>query len=379
MTGRERIEAALSDEGTPETPAVICYERIFIRDHWRELTGREVWESYDPDIDKQIAFSREIIEKTGQDWLRVYPFYSTEDRRSLSIELRGDDAFLVDDRGEKERRLSEAGFGRWDLSCGFQQDETQGALESREDINRVVPAARGDAAAQMSASGRLELSNRLLADFGDKLFPLYHVLSPFWRCEELWGFEDLMLKTTSAPDLICHACERFLELAIEEVHKATALGAAGIWIEECYTDMIGPDAYRALSLPHLKALVEEIRGATLSSIYFYGGNPAGKWELILSAGADALALEESKKNFTIDIEDVVDRVQGRCAVLGNLDSIGVLQNGSDEALRAEIARQMAAGRRNRGRFIMSTGSPVTPSTPVARVRGTCDLVGELRG
>ena len=49
----------------------------------------------------------------------------------------------------------------------------------------------------------------------------------------------------------------------------------------------------------------------------------------------------------------------------------------NEQLRAEIARQIAAGRRNGSRFIMSLGSPVTPRTPVDRVRLYCDLAREL--
>jgi uroporphyrinogen-III decarboxylase len=81
----------------------------------------------------------------------------------------------------------------------------------------------------------------------------------------------------------------------------------------------------------------------------------------------------------IDIEDVVERVQGRCAVLGNLDAMNLLPNASEEQLRAEISRQIAAGRRNGSRFIMSLGSPVTPETPVKRVRLYCDLVHELGG
>ena len=88
-------------------------------------------------------------------------------------------------------------------------------------------------------------------------------------------------------------------------------------------------------------------------------------------------LEESKKGFKIDIEDVVDVVQGRIAVLGNLDAIGVLQGGSEQDLEAEIARQVRVGRRNKGRFIMSIGSPVTPATPVERVRHYCDLVHRM--
>jgi len=94
-------------------------------------------------------------------------------------------------------------------------------------------------------------------------------------------------------------------------------------------------------------------------------------------GADALAFEESKKSFRIDIEDVVERVRGRFVVFGNLDAIGLLERGSDAELRQEISRQIAAGRRNKGRFAMSLGSPVTPGTPVGRVKLYCELVHEL--
>lgn len=145
------------------------------------------------------------------------------------------------------------------------------------------------------------------------------------------------------------------------------------------TDMVGPPAFAALNVAHLRPLVEAIRAAGLKSIYYFCGDPTGKWEMLLDVGADALSLEESKKGWAIDVEDVVERVQGRCAVLGNLDAIGVLQDGSEAALRAEIARQIAAGRRNGSRFLMSLGSPVTPGTPVVRVRRYCELVRELAG
>ncbi len=55
----------------------------------------------------------------------------------------------------------------------------------------------------------------------------------------------------------------------------------------------------------------------------------------------------------------------------------MLQDGDEESLRAEIARQIAAGRRNGSRFVMSLGSPVTPGTPSSRVRLYCDLAHEL--
>ena len=143
------------------------------------------------------------------------------------------------------------------------------------------------------------------------------------------------------------------------------------------TDAVSPRAFARLNVPMLRLLAGEIRALGMQSIHYFCGNPSDRWDELLSTGADALSLEESKKGFDIDIEDVVERVQGRTALLGNLDAIGVLQDGSEDALRAEIARQLAAGRRNEGRFAMSLGSPVTPGTPLERVRLYCDLTHEL--
>jgi len=60
-------------------------------------------------------------------------------------------------------------------------------------------------------------------------------------------------------------------------------------------------------------------------------------------------------------------------------AVGVLEQGTDDELRAEIARQLAAGKRNGNRFIMSIGSPATPDTPPARVRQYCELTRAIAG
>ena len=90
-------------------------------------------------------------------------------------------------------------------------------------------------------------------------------------------------------------------------------------------------------------------------------------DAIASTGADALAMEASMKNYVNDIDEIVERIGGRMALFGNIDPVGVLEGGSDEELDAEISRQVAAGRKARG-FLVSTGSPITPGTPLARVQ-----------
>jgi len=174
------------------------------------------------------------------------------------------------------------------------------------------------------------------------LFPISHVSSPLWNCYGLWGFEGLMTRIVERRDLVLHASERILKRQLHSIRTAAAMGAKAVWIEECLTDMIQPDEFAALNVPLIARMVDAIRAENMKSIYYFCGDPAGKLDHILSAGADAIAFEESKKGFRVDIEELAEYVNGRSVLLGNLDAVGVLQNGTEEALRAEIARQVAA-------------------------------------
>lgn len=371
------VEAAFSQEGTTEIPAVICYEGIYVRDHWEQLTSCPWWYQYAPDIECHMLWRREAIAKTGQDWF-VLPFcYSREERQRFSIEARSEGVFRIDRLTGREERLEQPQIGGWSGSGEVQSVRPYHLAETLYEIDELIPVPVDCDPQEIMVNGRADLAAQILEEFGEDLYPICHVSSPLWCCYSLWGFEGMMTMIATHPDLVTYACQRFLASSIYAVREAAVLGAAGIWIEECLTDMISPDAFETLNVPFLHQVVEEIHDAGMKSIYYFCGNPAGKWDQLLSVQADAISLEESKKGFVIDIEEIVERVQGRCVVVGNLDAMGVLEQGSEEQLRAEIARQVAAGRRNGSRFIMGIGSPVTPATPVERVRLYCDLVHEL--
>jgi hypothetical protein len=377
MTGCEKIEAALSPDGTREIPVVICYDEIFVRDHWAQITGAPWWHMWTQDVEQQTGWRIDYLRKVRPDWISIYGIAAREDREALRVEERPDGVWQVDRRTGAEKRFVHYEPGGWHPDHRAHSFHPAHPPETPEEIDALFPPRKPFDAKDYVSRGRADLPREVLRRTKGEVYPCGGVNSPLWCGYDVWGFEGWMLQVAEDSELLRYANARFLDYALYDAREAAACGARGVWLQECMTDMLSPDAFRRLNLPMLRRLTDETRSLGMKSIYYYCGNPAGKWDMLFDSGADALALEEGKKGWTVDIDDVVDRAAGRCAVLGNLDAINLLPRASESDLRAEIARQIAAGRRNGSRFIMSIGSPVTPGTSVERVRLYCDLAREL--
>lgn len=361
MTGTEKILAALSPDGSPETPVVICYCGIFERDHLADLTALPWWHDESPDPAVRAAFRTSVVRATDLDWYESRGGASLAEQAAVSLREEADGIYRLDARtGARHRLEPPVVSGTLSTARGNEPeiDDVDAFLAER------VPAPAPFAGLE---AGRDELPVRLRAALPDK-FALTWSATPLWLLAGTMGYEEWFYHLAHDPAPLLRAADRLLQGQLHGIAAAAAMGVDGVWIEDCLTDQIGPERLRRYHLPHLRALTDAIRAAGMASFYYFCGNPWPAFDVLLESGADALSLEESKKGFTIDIADVVDRVAGRMAVLGNLDAIDLLEHGSTADLAAEIARQRAAGHRNGNRFIQSTGSPVTPSTSVSRVR-----------
>jgi hypothetical protein len=244
----------------------------------------------------------------------VPPCRPCAERACLSIVDRGDGVFLRDAGTGTVQRLEEPVVGGWPRGKTAEGARAAESPLTEEDVDRRIPLPTERSPDRIRSRGEADLAESLLRGPGGALHPIAHVDSPLWRCYGLWGFEDLMVAVADTPDLVRRACDRFLAQGIAEVRHAAARGARTIWIEDCLTDMLDPGSFSRLNVPPVAALVREIHAQGLAAIHYFCGDPSGKWDRILSLGADALALEESKKGFSIDVEEVVGRVGGRLQV-----------------------------------------------------------------
>jgi uroporphyrinogen decarboxylase len=183
----------------------------------------------------------------------------------------------------------------------------------------------------------------------------------------------------SDPEFMDYICARITEQNVEHIRALAAQGGDGIYIDDATatSDMISAKHYERFSLPYMKAMVDEIHRLGHKAIIIYFGGIADRLEQLASVGADGLSMETTMKGYVNDIDEIARAIGSRMTLFGNIDPLGILQDATDTELESEMRRQADAGRQGRA-FIMSTGSPITPDTPLSRVQRFLELGRQIR-
>jgi len=376
MTGREKILGAFTPEGTSQFGVVTCYNSIFMRDHWSDIT-KVPWYYWGSGIvEEELTWIRDYFMKTGLEWLTMWARPARTERQNQRFIERQDGVWLIDEISTEEKRLIMPIPGGSEAEIIHDKHIDLNALpQTPEEVDELIYKAPVFDKDSFLSEGHQDLAVKVREVFDAFLYS--QIQSPLWSLYELLGFEGMMIFLVQDRDLAEYAGRRILHNLKQTIQESAAMGVDAIWIEEALTDQISPALYSDLNIPLIQECVSEIRNCGIKSIYYYCGNPNDRLDAIFQVGSDALHFEESKKGFTIDIEKIAEKMNGQYTLFGNLDSIHVLQDASEDELQAEIRRQRKAGLSNASRFVMSTGSPITPRTPLNRVRLYTDIVHQL--
>jgi len=267
-----------------------------------------------------------------------------------------------------------------DTISGFPVDyaanQTQFVFDRRDADERIKIVKAEDQVAQ----GVNEYIEAVVRTMGKDQFVLSGgVIGTIYSCGAYVGQANALAMLRTDPILMDYLCHKILEQNIEHIRALASAGGDGIYIDDATatSDMISVKDFERFSLPYMKAMVDEIRRLGQKSIIIYFGGVADRLDQIVSIGADGLSVETSMKGYVNDIAEISRRIGDRVTLFGNLDPVRTLEEATDEEIEKEMRRQAEAGRQARG-FIMCTGSPITPGTPLARVRRFIELGQRLR-
>lgn len=360
LNGRDRMMAALSAPGSDAFPVVLPYLEILLRDHREAITSVPWWAECAGDIYTRLQTLHHLIEAVPIDWVCAEWCAPRAWRERHRVVVEAGRAYLEErDTGER-REVHPPPPG------GFQSLPRQVLVQSEADIERLLPGVEHG---QCLADGSLDYARLVVEAFGRDRFVFASLSAPFWHAHSYLSFEGLMTAVVENGALLHRLLERLAARQVEAVRAFAAIGIDGVWVEDCFSsaDLISRRHFHEFALPYAERVVSEIERRGMRAIYYFCGDVSDRLEDLVALRPAALSLEESKKGFRIDLGEVAERVRGRCALLGNLDAVGVLEGGSESALQAAVTAQAAVGRRW-PRFAFSLGSPVTAATPLGRVQ-----------
>ena len=372
ITDRQRVLAVLEGRPVDHFPVAVPYIFLLQCDHWCALTGQPAWTYYDwlvQDPAEHIKAYEKFHHKLPFDILQPVTAPSRERREGLKVVHRDGRHYYRDRHTGTLSLLNE------DLAHRSPPADQTQRVFGRADVRRLVEV---QSAGDLLEGGAYDYIRAASGAFGQHRFIMQGVVGTFWQCTGYVGETNLFSMLYDAPDLISYLSEKLLDRTIEQIRALATAGADAIYVDDALTtcDTISADFYERFSIPYVKAMVDEIHALGKKAVLIYFGGVADRIEQIASLGADALNVEASMKSYTNDLGEISEKVGDRLCLWGNLDPVGTVQEGTEEALRRAIAAQVAIGRRT-GRFIISTGSPITPLTPLSRIRRFIDLGREL--
>ena len=354
----------------PAAPAypglfLVDFERAFYVEQYRlRIRGRSRYpidHGEDTRFRVQAKYQSYGIFKTRPDWIEISRGASRAWAEQTDIVLQ-DGILCYEDKISGERLpMRESSLPRGDrrLVAGSRavRDlwDTSEQVWSKEQVDARLPILSAD---ELLARGDFDLARQVVADYGDQYFISTILDTPFSDAYDLLGFQGLMLIQHDRPDLFHYLLERQLAQTQRVMEAWAAIGVHGVYVQEVFTgaDLISPRSYDEFVFAYNQPYFHHMRALGLLAIHYVCGDVVPRLDRIAQLDIAAVAVEESKKSFTIEIEDVVDRVAGRVAVFGNIDAVQFGIHSTMAEMAAEVKRQIRIGSRAKG-FVVSTGSP----------------------
>ena len=373
MTNKERVHAALAGKPVDRYPVTSLYNFLYQDDHFAELTGLPAWRWHEWQAttpDRHAEWFARMHAQAPFELLQPHSWAPGRAWRERQEFVERDGHGWRHDRQTDEwvQLDTPAASGH---ATDYHANETQTVFDQRDiaDKVRVVPAEA------MLADGTNDYLDAIVSRFGrDEFIISGGVIGTLYSCHGYVGLTNLFGLLLDQPDLIDELSRRILAQNVEQIRRLAKAGGDAIYIDDATAtcDMISAAMYERFSLPYMQAMVREIHRLEQKAILVYFGGIADRLEQIASIGADGLLFEASMKGYVNDVTAISRAIGDRVTIFGNVDPVGVLQNASARELSVEVERQIAGGRQARG-FVLSTASPITPGTPLARVRKVLEL------
>jgi MtaA/CmuA family methyltransferase len=189
------------------------------------------------------------------------------------------------------------------------------------------------------------------------------VEGPCAESADLRGINNLMLDFYDDPGFVRDLFGFVLEMELRFARAQIEAGAHLIGVGDAAASLVGPEIYQEFVWPFEKKLVDGIHGLGAMVRLHICGNTRK-----ILKGMGQLDCEIVDLDFPSPVAEGRAQMGTNQVLLGNLNPVQVLRNGTPESVRQAVAEcHKDAGRR----YIVGAGCEVPRDTPEANLRALC--------
>lgn len=227
----------------------------------------------------------------------------------------------------------------------------------------------------------LEATRRIAEQVGADAIVRVPGTGPFAVASYLIGVQEFLMEIAAVEHGIDTtneaALERMLDLATQAVIRfGLAQLDAGADILQCgdslaSNSVISPATFRRLVLPRHQRIFSAWKNAGAITVLHICGDNSRSLELFAETGADIVAIDAQ-----VDLAFAKQQIGDRVTLIGNLDPVRVMLQGSPMDVQARARDCIAAARG--GGYILGTGCEVPPDSPIENLDALVRVARETK-
>lgn len=201
------------------------------------------------------------------------------------------------------------------------------------------------------------------------------ITSPFDYYLDFIGYQEGLIGMIDAPDqvkmIMGHYAEMIKELAVAMcAHNIDAIKVSSPYAGSSF---ISPEFYSEFVLPYERDIAQAVR-ATGVEIYTHTcGAINDRLELMFDCGVTGIECLDPEPLGDVELRNAFERIGTRGFIKGNIDSVTVLLQGSDDEVANDVRRRIETGKQYPG-FIVSTACSIAPRVSRSHVQMLRTLV-----
>jgi MtaA/CmuA family methyltransferase len=192
---------------------------------------------------------------------------------------------------------------------------------------------------------------------------------PFTLAAELVGASQAAMYTITEPEFMHELLAYCSNVCASYLGALVGAGAEIILLGEPTASILSPDAYREFSGRYTAGVIDSLSRPVILHIC---GDARHLVEPMCETGAQGLSLDSA-----VDLPAAAERVPGDIVLVGNLDTVSVLLEGTVQEVRRKTT-ELLESMRPYPNYVVSSGCDLSYRTPPENILAMIQTVREFR-